>query len=356
MIAAILIVAALPLVGITFGCRGHDDPGLSVQPTAGWPEQFKEYAREEESTYLTFPEWYIVYSSQEYANFLKENRRPSAFPYFASIGQFWRTYCDVVRVTRSRYPFNVGDHVMLSFIGTSFSVEYAVKGFYENTAGRFTEWLRGPTLTGEDRYASTVAREYADFLDTIPWYEFPFSEKLAGLWRETSSTGPGLFRKWERKVSLTAEYAGKGAWGWVTKKLTKGLLPPAATEIYLRTSPLLPALLQSEPRVHVIADVDTESQIVRVPRYQAFTEIVPVLARQGVRFIQIAGNDDILVTVLAPRNWQFGGESGEELFSMDVLTQPQLKRSALRVPVVSLHTVIPDLDRDRVAIEHLYDY
>ena len=356
MIAALLIVTALPLVSITLGCRARDHHRPPTEPTASWPEEFNTYVRDEESTYLTFPEWYIVYSAQEYANFLQENRPPSAFPYGAAIGQYWRTYCDVVRVTRSQYPLNVGDHVMLSFIGTSFSVEYAVKGLYEHTVGRLTEWLRGPTLTREDRYAQAVAREYADFLDTVPWYEFPFTEKLAGLWQETGAVGPGRVRTWERKVSLSAEYAVKSAWGWATKKLTKGLFPPAATEITVWSGRMPASLLAAESRIHVIADVDTESQIVKMPRYQAFTEIVPALARQGVRFIQIAGNDDILVTVLAPRQWHFHHASGEELFSMDILTQPRLKRVGLRVFVASLHTVIPYLDREGVNIEHVYDY
>lgn len=321
-----------------------------------WPDQFKEYVREEESTYLTFPEWYIVYSAQEYANFLAENRPPSDFPYGASIAQFWRTYCAVTSITRSRYAFNVGDHAMLSFIGMSFSAEYAVKGLYENTVGRFTEWLRGPVPTEEDRYTSTVAREYADILDTIPWYEFPFAAKLAGLWRETGVAGPGLARKWERKTSLTFEYAAKAAWGWFTKKMTKALFPPAATEIYILVEHIPPSLLEQDPRMRHVADVDDRFSVFVIPRYQAFTEIVPVLARQGIRFVQIAGNDEILVTVLAPRQWHPAYGYAQELFSMDILTQLTLKRTALRIPVEVLHAVVPALDRDGVIIEHLYDY
>ena len=32
---------------------------------------------------------------------------------------------------------------MIYVIGVSYSVEYAIKGFYENTIGRVFEWIRG---------------------------------------------------------------------------------------------------------------------------------------------------------------------------------------------------------------------
>src|SRR6266849_6943256 len=45
--------------------------------------------RPEEDTYFTYPEWYIVYSYQERADFLERNL-PSGFPHFGSIAQYWR--------------------------------------------------------------------------------------------------------------------------------------------------------------------------------------------------------------------------------------------------------------------------
>src|SRR6266849_5476745 len=42
-------------------------------------------ARSEAQTFLTLPEWYIVYSADEYAAFL-ERQRPTDFPFFRSVG------------------------------------------------------------------------------------------------------------------------------------------------------------------------------------------------------------------------------------------------------------------------------
>ena len=50
---------------------------------------------------------------------------------------------------------------MLYIIGISFAAEMGIKGFYEETVGRVTAWLRGPERTPEDEFALKVADEYA---------------------------------------------------------------------------------------------------------------------------------------------------------------------------------------------------
>src|SRR4051812_46428222 len=47
-----------------------------------------DYSRTEASTFIQFPEWYIVYGAREYAGFLERGGLPSEFPYFRSIAQF----------------------------------------------------------------------------------------------------------------------------------------------------------------------------------------------------------------------------------------------------------------------------
>ena len=56
--------------------------------TAVTPE---EHRRTPEQTFLTFPEWFLVHSPAEYAAFIKD-QRPSDFPYFGHIDQFWQSY------------------------------------------------------------------------------------------------------------------------------------------------------------------------------------------------------------------------------------------------------------------------
>src|SRR5262245_43242964 len=315
----------------------------------------KGYARPEDQTYLTLPEWYIVYSSDEYAAFIADNP-PSGFPYFRAIGQFWQSYYDVCAVTREQYPFNSGYHLSLAVIGSSFTAENIVKGLYENTIGRLTEWTSSSELTEEDAYQRNVAAEYGTFLHTIPWYEFPFGARLGEMWRTTPLWGPNPIRKWERKVAISLEYGTKALYGWVIRQGTQGVYAAEDLEIQVWAEGITEQMLQQEPRMRIVKRIDDRAVIVVLPRYEAFTEIVPKLVQQGAHFVEVAGNHDILITVLAPRDWSYDQEDGKTLFTMPILTQPDHQRVAIRVPVQALDRVLAALSDGPATLEHIYDY
>ena len=72
--------------------------------------------------------------------------------------------------------------------------------------------------------------------------------------------------------------------------------------------------------------------------------------------MEIAGNDDILLTALVPQAWTYHSADAEVLFSTPVLTEPLVQRIAVRCPVRSLHAVLNELTRAHVRIEHVYDF
>lgn len=313
----------------------------------------KGYVRNAASTYLTLPEWYIVYSTEEYASFVR-SRAPSRFPYFAAISQYWRYYREACRATKRVYPFDAGVHLMLGVIGLSFSIENAVKGVYENTVGVVSEGV-GFYHTDEDVFARKTAREYAEFMHTVPWYEFPFASKLKALWSETPLWGPDLVRKWERRLALSAEYAVKAWYGWLIRLATGAAYQPEDQVIHAWIDEA-PDRIFDDGRIGKVKTVGRRSHIVTLPRYEAFTQVVTGLVKQGVRFRDFAGNDAILLTAIAPRAWDYRLGTGALLFSEEILTNPAAKRIVVKAPVPSLHVLLADLTSHGVAIEHLYDY
>jgi hypothetical protein len=362
-IVFIPVIIALGRVGVE--CRpfssGPSDQASGTAPAAvvDRGEQITAgldgYVRSEDQTYLTLPEWYIVYSSDEYAAFIASNR-PSNFPYFRAVGQFWQSYYDVCAVTRERYTFNSGYHLSLAVIGTSFTIENILKGIYENIFGRLTEWLSSPELTAEDVYARQVAAEYGTFLHTIPWYEFPFGAKLRGLWNETPFWGPNMIRKVERKGALSMEYGSKAVYAWLIRQGTQSVYSSEDLEIQVWAEGVSAEVLRDESQARIVKPIDDNAAIVSLPRYEAFTLLVPELTEQGMRMIEIAGNDEILITVIAPQSWEYDLDDGQFLFAMPILTEPDRRRVAVQVPVNALHRVLSDLDKPMITLEHIYDY
>jgi len=310
-----------------------------------------------EDSYFSYPEWYIVWSYEERAQYLPKNL-PSAFPYFASIGQYWHSYCFICGLTQSRHQFNFGDHLSSFVLGGSFALEYSIRGAYEQTVGRLSEWTSSHELVQEDAYAARVAREYADFVYIRPFYEFHFARALKQLWKETPLRGRHPIRKWERKFILSVDYGLEAIYAEILEKashLTYGT-ESADTYTWIENAP--ETLFQEFPRVKKVKDFGSQSFVVIVPRYQEFTDRAIELAKRDVHFAQIAGNDEIMLTVVAPKSWNNDLPPSEAtlLFTENFLTQPDVKRLAFECPVRSLHFVLTHLAGLGIKIEHIYDY
>lgn len=341
--------------GATVASLAKAAPAIRQDDVASDLKNYPTYQRDESQTYLTLPEWFLVYSPDEYAQFLRQHP-PADFPYFGSIGQFWGYYRDAYRATNEKYGFNWGYHVMVFVIGSSFTVEHALKGIYENTVGRITEWLRNDDGTPEDRFAAKVAQEYVDFIRVDPWYEFPFASRLRKLWSETDLIGPNFIRKWERKLILSVEYAAKAQYALLIKLATKAAYGDADAEMLTLVTDVTPQALDSQPKIKALRRFDNGQTLLAMPRYEEFRDSAIKLSKSGVRFVEIAGNDQILLTAVVPANWRYDVARGAVSFERPILTDPSRKRVAIEVPVTSLHSALNGLSAKGVTVEHIYDY
>jgi hypothetical protein len=357
IVAALIAVAVLAFLGsvLFIGLKCYSAGGSAQSPSAEVQRTtagLRGYRREETSTFLTLPEWYIVYNTEEYATLLA-SRAPTAFPYAGSIRQYWRYYGAVCGETKGVYPFSLGNHVMLGVIGSSFSIEYALKGVYENTIGRLTDWIAGHD-TPEDAFAHATAVEYGAFMHTVPWYEFPFGDRLAGVW-QTPLLGPHVVRKWERKLALSAEYGVKAVYGWLIGRGSKATYGDEDLRIYAWIENAGDEVF-SDGEVRKVKEIRLRSFIVTIPRYEAFTTRALMLIADGVRFVDIAGNDEMLVTAIAPSSLAAEDIGGALILNETLLTDPTRARIAMKAPVHSLHTIVERLQRRGAKVEHLYDY
>jgi FAD/FMN-containing dehydrogenase len=317
-------------------------------------QAMKGYKRDEAQTYLTLPEWVLVYNPAEYAQYLSQHE-PSGYPYFHSIGQFWGTYRHIYGVTRQQYPFNFGYHFMVMVIGTSYTVEYGVKGLYEKSVGRVTEWLAGGVPTAEDQFAAAMAQRYVDFIRVRPWYEYSFLRELKGLWRQPW-WGPHPIRKWERRLILSAEYLVKAPYAGLITVGTKAAYGTADKEILVVADNLPPSVVALDDRVRLAGRLNDGGALLGIPRYEAFRDAAAHLAQGGVHFRELAGNGNILMTSVVPASWNYTLPAGKVILSEPILTNPQTRRIGVIVPVPSLDAVLRDFSDHGMSVEHLYDY
>lgn len=330
-------------------------PGEMPSTVRAFTSTLKDYRQDEGQTFLTMPEWFLVYSPDEYARYIKQNE-PSGYPYFGAIGQFWDYYSDAAKAA-SPYPFNLGYHAMVSVIGTSFTVENTIKGIYENSVGHLSELtVRGREKTAEDLYGIDAAQDYVSFIRIRPWYEYGFWSRFTGLWSDTPPSGSNMIRKYERKFALSAEYLVKAAYGGVIKLATKAAYGDAGEKVYaiVRDLPLSPTFTSG--KIKLLQRFENGYAVVSLPRYEEFMRATNALVAAGATFVEIAGNKKIFATVLARDDWQVSGEAGKALYAKPILTDTHLKRVGLELDVTRLHRTLPFLQREGVTLEHLYDY
>jgi hypothetical protein len=314
-----------------------------------------EHVRGLEQTFLTYPEWFLVFSPAEYADFIAKEQ-PSQFPYFGHIGQFWQSYKAVFDETQAReLDLNPGYHLMIMVIGVSTTVEYALKSAYENLIGRFTELISNH-LTEEDRYAAFVAKDYVDVIRVLPWYEYDFWSRLKGLWQTTPAVGKNMVRKWERRFSLTTEYGIKFIYGQLIKAATKSIYesPLMVTAVHVQTTPHADLKL---PEIKLLKNFDDGSTLITVPRYEAFMVYAQGLALQGIEFREIAGNQSIiLVSLIGPQSWTPKTGISKILFEQPILTQPGLKRVTATIEITTMGKALREWSEERISLEHIFDY
>jgi hypothetical protein len=306
-----------------------------------------------EQTFLTFPEWFLVFSPAEYAEFVRTHT-PDEFCFWGHIGQLWSSYGQVIHQTRARdEPTNWGYHVMIMVIGVSTTVEYAIRSAYEQLIGRVSALSGG--RTAEDDFGAQVAQEYVDFIRVRPWYEFDFMGRLKRLWTQTSFSGPYPFRKLERRYALTTEYLVKAVYGKIIEKATH----TAYEKPILTTSVVVgpwPACERVPPEVALVSQPKEDEALLSLPRYQDFMAPAMALAICGADFKEIAGNRGvILLSTLGPLG-QAQPSDTEVMIRQPIITQPGKEREVLVIPVVKLASVLRGLSAQGLTLEHIFDY
>lgn len=325
-----------------------------IQPNKGVIHTPKEFIRPLDATILEYPEWYLVYSSEEFATYTT-NHFPSEFPFFAEIWQYWDAYYKANHLIQALKTRNWDDQVMLMVIGSSTTAEYFLRGLYEISFGNVSAKISG--RVAEDDYAAKVVAEYVEFIKREPWYEFDFMHSLKNLWTENTFFGKGFFRKLERKYILSSEYLIKASYGKLIGLASHAAFGVAEVKTAVLITNLPPAFTYSREDVSILNNDNKGNALLLVPRLAQFTEYANLLASQNIQFQEIAGNNAfITLSILVGPNWQKECDASAILYKQAILTSPGMTRVMLAVPVEQLGSMLLGLKKSHQLIEHIYDY
>ncbi|WP_284179646.1 hypothetical protein [Rhabdaerophilum sp. SD176] len=336
------ILAAAPILYVETQCFGPPPAEPAKRDAILAPEHHRALV----DTLLTYPEWSIVHAYEDLA-IVSRREGEGAFAYRAAIAGYWRNLCALARTASSRGSVSSEMKAMLYVIGVSVSAELGLKGIYETTLGALFR-PSAPPFPAEDQLAWQMGDAYAAFLQQTPWYAFPFGEYLGRLWAlPWQGTAPA--RSIERRLALSLEWGGKALYA-KAMAAAAGLSPASLT--------IRSVLSGMEPTAdaRIIEKRPDGSVIVETPRYRAFTAFLLLQIAGGHRVIEIAGQAEILVTVLVPEGWQAPQNLPPALIAVPLQASPGWQRIGFLVRLETLPGLKAALDKAGGRFEHAYDY
>jgi hypothetical protein len=336
LLVALLCLSA-PIVYTELACQSNVAPDgyRAILPA--------EHHRAESRTLLTYPEWHIVHAYDDYAKVISDGD-PHDFGYWPAIAGFWSSLCTVSRQAGAMGGIPGETKQMVYVIGASFTLELALKAAYEETIGRLFAGLRGQSRAPLDDLSARQARDYASFLQQVPWYRWDFRSDRAALRADRGTS----FRDRERVFALGLEYATKAAYA---KAIAAAVASVGPDNLRLRmiVKGLDAGKLSTYASVDVIGLRDEGIEI-ETPRYRALTGLLEQMATAGGTFVEIAGNDTIMFTAV----------SSDPTARRAVQSVPRQGygdwRHLIVLPVGDLAGVLRQLPEDGLKLEHVHDY
>jgi hypothetical protein len=186
-----------------------------------------------------------------------------------------------------------------------------------------------------------------------PWYRFPFDAAFGQLW--ATDEPEHHLRHWERRFALSAEYGVKAGYAKLIDSASGAALGRDALMLRFVARGTADQVRAVDPRLKPVRALPGGLLIVEAPRYAQFSDLLARLANSPVELVEIAGNDDIFVTLAVPESWR-GPRDGVVLLSMPFGERPGRRREGLSVKVADLLPLIREVRATGGIVEHVYDY
>jgi hypothetical protein len=175
------------------------------------------------------------------------------------------------------------------------------------------------------------------------------------LWTQVPVRGSHWVRIAERRTWLSIDYGVEAIYCELIELATHATYgyEDTSTSAWITASSV--DTISAISHVRIAKESGDGSYIVEISRYQEFTTRALDVAHSCIQFVQIAGNKNILISVLSDHS--FRSPVGVQVVRSDAIpSEPRKSRSALFCRVSELTGTLLALEKQGVAIEHIYDF
>ena len=337
--------------------------------------------RSKQGTRATWIEWGNVRSSKQYAEFIQTH--PSyAFDFIGHLGQHWKYFHEFWKESRNDPEIRLkdlvfsGDMAMNQFILTTAIAQCLIGQLSALPSIALAKWKYGEKwkevaeLTDLDRFFAKTEKEYADSIDSTPFYMFPYLGKMKEMWKVIAqskeswatrglnvvngiSSSFGFLAKAAISAPIRVFYTAEANLEPETVKAVvydpENELERIATRWEREKDPLL----DKQKKIEVVMDAGDGYKFVSFPRYRPFTKICGYLSETTkLKLIEIGGQKEISIDVIRKPE-DTSPLSARLIYEMDKLQDPENRRYATySVPVPSLGAFIQEAGPANIEYVH----
>ncbi len=348
LIVVLVLVAiglAIPVVYIESSCQElpREDSYEPLLTQAQWQ-------RDEAKTFLDYPKDHVAYAQAGLANVLRTGDEHE-FDFTGSIVGYWTSYCELNKLAGQHGATETDDRIPLHLTGAGFTLDMVLKAAYEETLGRLFISNRGEEKTPQDLRAAQVAQDHARFLRDAPWYDYDYDAAIEALWAEPL---PQQMRGWERRLALGGEWTAKS----VAAGIVAGRMDDAASRhgpLHAVVTGLQSAQLNAMPDVAIAVDHPNYA-IIRTLDGRHFTGTLQAIADAGGRILEIAGNDEIMMSLISPEPVPMSTIAPHRVITILDRDGFDDKRVLVIVEIPELAALLVKLNDSVVDVERVYPY
>ena len=226
-------------------------------------------------------------------------------------------------------------------------------------------------LTTSEWINVDISKEYGNFIEHMPFYEFPYMKSVALYWKVFAKSWQVAAQKAGNLKVLTSDYALMNAFIGLTMTVeysTKALISAPIRWMYSGQEAEKITLLVQD-RQHEIESIsgvtvlevfqNTHSKLVKVPRYKEFLKTMQAIEKTNIDIIEIAGQKEIQCRVRFAEQSTIAWENivgCKKEYEWSLPTQPGIVYAAITVQVSELKGVMKQLPKAAIELIHIHDF
>lgn len=215
--------------------------------------------------------------------------------------------------------------------------------------------------TASDRERLRSLKEYGNFIENTPFYQYPYFKDIGSYWSTYYSKNKCLGSRIKGALvgaGMTVEYALKGLISAPMSFFYGSEAIKEAETIHLLIQDPDHLIETLDPTIVVLKTYpDHDLKHIEVPRYMHFKEVMLKMATQpSLTCLNIAGHDKIQVDVKSSNSDIMTYKGAHKMYKIPAPTDSEHVYVALEVDVNQLFEVIRALENDQIDVLFIHDF